>query len=90
MEIGKRLDLESVDLVTSAAPDDLLVIDDLITKLAAEDAEAAQIVKLRYFAGLPIPEAAELMQISRSRAYEHWAYARAWLRCALAVEDQQP
>ena len=83
----KRLDLESVDLASTAAPDELLVIDDLIVKLAGEDANAAQVVKLRYFAGLSIEEAAQLMNISRSGAYEHWAYARAWLRCALERGD---
>ena len=85
----KRLNLESVDLASTAAPDELLVLDELIAKLAAEDPDAAQIVKLRYFAGLSIVEAARLMGISRSTAYEHWAYARGWLRCALGGKDDQ-
>src|SRR5262249_51138259 len=50
-----------------------------IEKLAREDAAAAQLVKLRYFAGLSVEQAAELTGVSRSSAYEHWAYARAWL-----------
>jgi RNA polymerase sigma factor (TIGR02999 family) len=85
----KRLNLESIDLAFTAAPDELLVIDDLIDKLGSEDPDAAQIVKLRYFAGLSIEEAAQLMGISRSTAYEHWAYARGWLRCALLGKDDQ-
>ncbi|HBI45293.1 MAG TPA: RNA polymerase subunit sigma [Planctomycetales bacterium] len=88
----KRLNLESIDLAATAAaaaPDDLLVIDELIVKLGSEDPDAAQIVKLRYFAGLSIEEAAQLMGISRSSAYEHWAYARAWLHCALLGKDDQ-
>jgi RNA polymerase sigma factor (TIGR02999 family) len=85
----KRLNLENIDLACTAAPDELLVIDELIGKLASEDADAAQIVKLRYFAGLSIAEAARVMGISRSTAYEHWAYARAWLRCALLDKDDQ-
>jgi RNA polymerase sigma factor (TIGR02999 family) len=85
----KRLNLESVDLACTAAPDELLVLDELIVKLGSEDADAAQIVKLRYFAGLSIAEAARLMGISRSSAYEHWAYARAWLRCALLGKDDR-
>ena len=85
----KRLNLESVDLASTAAPDELLVLDELIAKLDSEDADAAQIVKLRYFAGLSIVEAARLMGISRSTAYEHWAYARGWLRCALSDKDDQ-
>jgi len=83
----KRLNLENIDLASTAAPDELLVIDELIVKLGAEDPDAAHIVKLRYFAGLSIEEAAQLMGISRSTAYEHWAYARGWLRCALSNKD---
>jgi RNA polymerase sigma factor (TIGR02999 family) len=86
----KRLDVESIDLAATAAaaqPDELLVLDELIVKLGGEDPDAAQIVKLRYFAGLSIEEAARLMGISRSTAYEHWAYARGWLRCALSGKD---
>jgi RNA polymerase sigma factor (TIGR02999 family) len=85
----KRMTLESVDLASTAAPDELLVIDELIAKLASEDPDAARIVNLRYFAGVSIEEAAELMGISRSTAYENWAYARAWLRCALLGKDDQ-
>jgi RNA polymerase sigma factor (TIGR02999 family) len=75
----KRVDLDSAELATLAGPDELLVIDDAIEKLAGEDAAAARLVRLRYFAGLAVEEAAELTGLSRSSAYEHWAYARAWL-----------
>jgi RNA polymerase sigma factor (TIGR02999 family) len=75
----QRVDLDSADLATVAGPDELLVIDEAIEKLAGEDADAARLVRLRYFAGLSVEEAAELTGISRSSAYEHWAYARAWL-----------
>jgi RNA polymerase sigma factor (TIGR02999 family) len=75
----QRVDLDSADLVTLAGPDELLVIDEAIEKLAGEDPAAAQLVKLRYFAGLSVEEAAELTGVARSSAYEHWAYARAWL-----------
>jgi RNA polymerase sigma factor (TIGR02999 family) len=85
----KRLNLESIDLASTAAPDELLVLDELIVQLGSEDAEASQIVKLRYYAGLSIEEADQLMSISRSSAYEHWDYARALLRCALAYQDEQ-
>ena len=88
----KRLNLESIDLACAGAaaqPDELLILDELIVKLGGEDPDAAQIVKLRYYAGLSIPEAALLMGISRSTAYEHWAYARGWLRCALSAKDDQ-
>ena len=83
----RRIDLDADDMATQAPPDALLVIDDAITALAAEDPRAAQLVKLRYFAGLSIEEAAELAGLSRSTAYEHWSYARAWLVCRLQGED---
>src|SRR5262245_38168102 len=79
----QRVDLESADLVTTVAPEELLVIDEAIDKLTAEDPDAARLVKLRYFAGLSVEEAAEQIGLARSTAYEHWSYARAWLHCEL-------
>ncbi len=84
----KRLSMESIEPASTAPLDELIVIDDLLDKLAGEDADAVQIVKLHSFAGLSIGEAARLMGISRTTAYEHWAYARAWLRCALDEADE--
>ena len=86
----QRVDLESIDLAAEASSDQVLVIDEAITQLGTEDPQAAHIVKLRYFAGLSIEEAAELLGVSRSSAYEHWAYARAWLRCELSGEPDRP
>jgi RNA polymerase sigma factor (TIGR02999 family) len=83
----KRVDLKDIDVVDTASPEALLIINDALDKLAREDAEAAQLVKLRYFAGFSIEEAAESIGISRSKAYEHWAYARARLR--LELQDGQ-
>jgi RNA polymerase sigma factor (TIGR02999 family) len=85
-----RIDLDRDALATQAQPEALLVIDDAITALAAEDAAAAQLVKLRYFAGLSIEQAAEAMGISRSTAYEHWSYARAWLLCQFEGRPDRP
>jgi RNA polymerase sigma factor (TIGR02999 family) len=79
----KRIDLDDADLFSLAAPDELLLIDEAIAELAQEDARAAQLVRLRYFAGLSVEEAADLSGLSRSTAYEHWSYARAWLHCRL-------
>src|SRR5262245_8530782 len=86
----KRAELNDVDLACSSSPDELLALDDALTKLAAEDASAGQLVQLRYFAGLSVEEAADALGISRSSAYEHWAYARAWLRCELRAGPDQP
>jgi RNA polymerase sigma factor (TIGR02999 family) len=63
--------------------DDLLAIDDALTQLAEEDAEAAQLVKLRFFAGLSVDEAADVMGLARATAYRNWTYAKAWLRAKL-------
>jgi RNA polymerase sigma factor (TIGR02999 family) len=79
----KRVDLKESDLIDKASPEAFLMIDDALDKLAREDEEAAQLVKLRYFAGFSIEDAAEMLGISRSTAYEHWAYARARLRLEL-------
>jgi RNA polymerase sigma factor (TIGR02999 family) len=79
----ERVDLDDAHAVSMAAPDELLLIDEAIAKLAAEDSQAAQLVRLRYFAGLSVEEAAEMSGLSRSSAYEHWSYARAWLHCEL-------
>lgn len=79
----KRVDLDDAASISLAAPDELLLIDEAIAKLAAEDTRAAQLVRLRYFAGLSIEEAAEMSGMSRSTAFEHWSYARAWLHYEL-------
>jgi RNA polymerase sigma factor (TIGR02999 family) len=75
----KRVDLNQAEVVSVVEPDELLLIDEAIAKLAVDDSQAAQLVRLRYFAGMSVEEAAELSGLSRSSAYEHWAYARAWL-----------
>jgi RNA polymerase sigma factor (TIGR02999 family) len=79
----QRVDLDSQDLVSQAPPDELLLLDDALTALTAEEPEAGQLVKLCYFAGLSLEQAAELLGLSRTTAYEHWAYARVWLHAEL-------
>jgi RNA polymerase sigma factor (TIGR02999 family) len=69
------------------SPDDLLTLDDALTKLAAEDAVAADLVKLRFYAGFSVEQAADALAISRAQGYRHWTFARAWLRCALEDES---
>jgi RNA polymerase sigma factor (TIGR02999 family) len=84
----RRVDLDNLDLVASASPDQVLTLDEAIERLAAEDAVAAGLVKLRYYAGLSIEQAAGSLEISTATAYRHWAYARAWLLCALLDERE--
>jgi RNA polymerase sigma factor (TIGR02999 family) len=83
---GHRVSLHQVELGFTSPESELLDIDEALTRLAAEDPEAARLIKLRYFAGFSIEDAAELMGISRSTAYEHWSYARVRLRILLDAE----
>jgi RNA polymerase sigma factor (TIGR02999 family) len=82
-----RVDLDEADLVTRSGPDDLLELDDALSVLTGEDPDAAELVKLRLFAGLSVEQAAEVLGISRAGAYQHWTYARAWLNALLQGED---
>ena len=79
----RRVDLAEQDRAIESDAEELLALDDALTKLAREDAPAAEIVKLRYYAGLSVEEAAESLGLSRATAYRHWTYARAWLRHAV-------
>jgi RNA polymerase sigma factor (TIGR02999 family) len=79
----QRVDLDSPDLVSQTTPDELLLLDDALAALSAEEPETGQLVKLRYFAGLSVEQAAQLLGLSRTTAYEHWAYARVWLHAEL-------
>jgi RNA polymerase sigma factor (TIGR02999 family) len=78
-----RRDLEP-DLASAPQPrEDLIALDQALDQLAAEDAGKAELVKLRYFAGLTLAEAAEALGMSERSAGRHWTYARAWLRRAV-------
>jgi RNA polymerase sigma factor (TIGR02999 family) len=79
----KRVDLNDAELASVASPDDLLDLDDALRTLTVEDPVSAKLVNLRYFGGLTLEQVADLMGMSRSSAYEQWAYARAWLSCQL-------
>jgi RNA polymerase sigma factor (TIGR02999 family) len=79
----QRVDFESLDVSTSVSPDQLLALDDALQRLTAQDQVAGKLVKLRYFAGLSLDEAASAVGVSTATAYRHWAYARAWLRSEL-------
>jgi RNA polymerase sigma factor (TIGR02999 family) len=83
---GQRVPLEAADVGFTSPADELLDIDEALTRLAAEDPEAAQLIQLRYFAGLSIEDAAEVVGVSRSTAYEHWSYARVRLKTLLDGE----
>jgi len=66
--------------------DNILAIDEALSRLADEDAQAARLIQLRFFAGLALEDAAAAVGLSRSSAYEHWSYAKVRLRCLLGGE----
>jgi RNA polymerase sigma factor (TIGR02999 family) len=75
----QRQDVEEVEIVAAEPSEDVLALDEALTRLAAEDPSKAELVKLRYFAGLSIEDAARALGISSATAKRNWAYARAWL-----------
>jgi RNA polymerase sigma factor (TIGR02999 family) len=84
-----RVELLEADGAVSTRPDELLAVDEALTKLSVDDPLASNLVKLRYFAGLSVEEAANSLGIPRATAYRHWTYARAWIRCEI-LGDQVP
>ena len=75
----KRLNLDQAASVAEETGHELLALNEALTQFAALEPAKAELVKLRYFAGLSIDEAAEVLGISRSTAKRYWVYARAWL-----------
>jgi RNA polymerase sigma factor (TIGR02999 family) len=84
-----RVDLQEALSLADPPNDDLLALDEALTRLAASEPAKAELVKLRYFAGLSIDEAADVMHISRTTAKRYWAYARAWLLAAIDDADAE-
>jgi RNA polymerase sigma factor (TIGR02999 family) len=80
----RRVDLDRLTGPAAATDDDLLELDDALDRLAREIPVAAELVKLRFFAGMTLGAAADALSIPRRTADRHWAFARAWLADALA------
>jgi RNA polymerase sigma factor (TIGR02999 family) len=74
-----RKDVDLSEVVAPAEGDDVLALDEALTKLAAADPPVAELVKLRYFGGLTVKQAAEVLGVAPRTADAYWAYARAWL-----------
>jgi RNA polymerase sigma factor (TIGR02999 family) len=83
----ERLPLEEVEIVAPQPAVDPLAVHDALEKFERLDKAAADLVKLRYFAGFTLPQAAEALGISSSTADRQWAYARAWLHAELGESD---
>jgi RNA polymerase sigma factor (TIGR02999 family) len=85
----RRLDLQENVLTVEGPGIDTLAVHAALTRLARIDSEKAELVKLRYFAGLTLPEAAEVLGISTPTAERFWRYARAWLARELGRDESR-
>ena len=84
----RRLRLERIDLSLADPPDELLLLNDALERLAQEDPVCAELVKLRFFAGLTLDEAAKTLGVVRRTADRYWAFARAWLYAAVRKGEE--
>ena len=75
----QRIDLDNVVVAAETTDENILLINEALEKLATHDAEAAELVKLRFFTGLTFPQAAEVLGLSERSARRMWAYAQVWL-----------
>lgn len=83
-----RVDIQQIDLASPGADDQLLAVNEALDKLAAQDSTEAELVKLRYFVGLTVEEAATLLDISPRTARNYWAHARTWLYHEITVRSR--
>jgi RNA polymerase sigma factor (TIGR02999 family) len=82
----QRIELDGVQLAIDDASEDLVALDRALSQLAKEEPVLAELVKLRYFAGLTLEQVAKILNISRPTASSYWAYARAWLKRNMVKE----
>ncbi|MFN3189982.1 MAG: sigma-70 family RNA polymerase sigma factor [Aureliella sp.] len=83
----KRVDLEPTDAVRESPSEELLAINEALERFEEIDPEKSQLVKLRYFVGMTLIEAADAMGISRATASRHWTFAKAWIANELSPPD---
>lgn len=83
----QKIDLEKIEIALETPDDDLLALDEALERLAEENQMGAELVKMRFFAGLTLAEAGTALGLSASTADRYWAYARAWLFEALRPDD---
>ena len=82
-----RVDLEDANLATWDDPDDVLALDEALHRLMEQDPRAAEIVQLRFFAGLSVEETAKALELSIRTVHREWKFARTWLFRALGEDD---
>ena len=85
-----RLDIQEVEIAGPTKDDELLAVDEVLEKLALEDPQKAELVKLRYFVGVTLEEAAGILDISVPTAKRWWTFARAWLFREITASHNQP
>ena len=85
----KRITLDEAALCVATHGGDLLALDEALHRLEETDSTSAQVVMLRYFAGLTVPETARAMDVSPATVDRHWRYARAWLRRRIRDEETE-
>ena len=84
----QRVELDKLDASISEPPESLLRLDEALTRLEKQDPDVADVMKLRYFGGLTLEQAAEVKGISRRTAGRYWSYARLWLYREVTREDE--
>ena len=85
----QRIDLAEAEVATISTPEEMLLLDEALSNFAREDPAAAELAKLRLYAGLSVEDAAEVLGLSRATAFRHWTYARAWLHARLREPDDR-
>lgn len=86
----QRVELDVVPAESSGPSDDIVALDEALTRLAIEDPEAARLVELRHFTGMTVPDAAQILGISARTADRVWAFAKAWLHRELTEYPIDP
>jgi RNA polymerase sigma factor (TIGR02999 family) len=86
----QKVDLDEADVAIEGPSTNIIALDEALAKLAEEDKIVAELVKLRYFAGLTLEKAASILGVSRRTADRYWAYARAWLYQEINKADKPP
>ncbi len=82
-----RVDIQDVEVAAAMQDEELLAVNEALDRFAAVDPQKAELVKLRYFAGMTIDEAAKVLGISDTTAKRQWAFARAWLHREIAGQQ---
>jgi RNA polymerase sigma factor (TIGR02999 family) len=86
----RRIDLDHACAIVEPPPDDLTALDEALSRLAALAPVRAELVKLRFFGGLTMPEAAQALGVSLATAERHWTFARAWLYAEMTEGHKKP